>query len=525
MTSPHRWFRLLPHTAVLAAFLAVPLAAAAPSGVLSIAVATETSSLDPAVNYDAAGTIYLAAVYDGLVKAVGATTVQIVPNVATSWTTSKDGKTWTFQLRPGVKFHDGSPLNAAAVKFSFDRFLGAKRGAAADFEAVSKVEVAGPLSVRFVLKYPFSSFLNSLTSLSGPMIVSPKTVGNDKITASGDSILNKIDAGSGPYTLASYVRGQRLTLKAFPGYWGGWAGSHSETVNITWPASSSTQRLELEQGEVDAAMNLSVQDFDAVAHNPAFKVVQNTSQLIHDIRINTTREPLKDARVRQALSYAFNYDGVVKGVYRGYATRMLGIAPNGFKNYVEASRPYTYDLVKAKALLAQAGYAGKPLNLTIGYLPEETQQLQVAQIFQADLAKIGVTARLQGMPLSTYFKLIDSPQTSPDLFMGSWTMDYNDNAQLYTTFYTSSNTPPAGGNYSFYNDPATDKALALAARSVDEKTTFALYKQIADRVYAAAPQIWTVQPIDRVALSSKIKGYSYNALYGVNYFPVYDMSK
>jgi len=500
-------------------------APAGPSGSLALAIGYEPNSLDPAVDYEIGATTVLATVYEGLVRAVGERDVKIVPDLATSWRPSADGKTWTFHLRPHVLFHDGSPVDAAAVKFSFDRLAGNKQGAAAVFSEVASVEVVDPLTVRFHLQYPFASFLSSLATVWGADIVSPKTVGNHTISASGTSYLDDHDAGSGPYTLVSWQRHQKIVLRAFPGYWGGWTGQHTATVTLLWPASSSTQRLELQQGALDATDNMSPQDFAAVGQGQGITVVDRTAQTIRDIRLNTAKGALRSKLVRQALSYAFDYDGVIRGVFQGHASRMRGIAPTGFENFIPAKRLYTFDLAKAKSLLAQAGYAGKPLSFTIAYLPDDRQAIQMGQIFQADLAKIGVTTKLQGIPGATYSQIDRKPSTSPDIWFGTWGMDYADDAEEYWTFFYSKNTPPYGVNVFFYNDPTTDSQLVQARKATDAATAQRLYRSISDRVYDQALEIWPAQPDEIVAVRDNVHGYRYNYLYGFFYYPLYDMSK
>lgn len=518
--------------AVLVALAVAPATASArpatrpangPTGTLTIAIGYEPASLDPVIDYDTAGNTYFGNVYDRLVSAVGSKKVKVAPDIATSWKESKDGKTWTFKLRPRVRFHDGSPVDARAVKFTFDRMLQAKQGAYGDFSEIKRVQVVNPLTVRFHLKYAFASFLPSLTTLDGVDIVSPKTVGNHKIGSNGSSFLNTHDAGSGPYQLVSYQRRQQIVLKAFPGYWGGWKGRHVAKVVIQWPASSSTQRLGLQRGGLDATNNLSTQDFAAAANDPGVVVRTYTAQTIRDIRLNTAKGAMQSVKVRQALNYAFNYNGVIQGVYHGAAAKMRGVGPVGFKNFVRAAHPYTYNLAKAKSLLAASGVAKKDLNFTIAYLPDDTQAIQMAQIFQADLAKIGVTTKLQGIPIATYTQVVKSPRTDPDIWIGAWTMDYNDDAQLYWLYYYSKNEPPVGSDVMYYKDPVTDRLLARAVREPNAGRAYHLFAQAVTRVYRAAPNIWPVQPKEHVALRSTVRGYSYNYLYSNYYFPLYSM--
>jgi peptide/nickel transport system substrate-binding protein len=295
---------------------------------------------------------------------------------------------------------------------------------------------------------------------------------------------------------------------------------------IEWPASSSTQRLELERGGADATMNLSPQDFTSVSHESGITVVERTAQTIRDIRINTAKGALKNRLVRQALSYAFDYNGIVKGVFQGHAARMVGVGPTGFKNFVREPHLYTFNLNKAKALIQQSGYKSKDLSFQVAYLPDDTQSIQMAQIFQADLAKIGVKAKLQGIPIGTYVQVDTKPSTNPDIWFGQWTMDYADDAQLYWTDYYSKNTPSnGGGNVFFYKDPVTDRYLMNGVRAKSTAAAQRNFAQACHRIYKAAVEIWAAQPSERVALRKNVHGYTYNYLYSSYYYPLYDMYK
>jgi peptide/nickel transport system substrate-binding protein len=270
-----------------------PVHAASDPNTLTLAILYWAPDLDPQTNYDVSAATYLPACYDSLVRVVGEKKGTLVPDLATSWSHSADGKTWTFKIRSGVKFHDGTPLDAAAVKFTFDRLLKlgpSLAGASGDFSEITKVEAVNPTTVRFTLQYPFSSFLTSLTTSWGIGIVSPTAVKkhldpkNPKDQA--HAWLQDHEAGSGPYMLTSYDRNTGMTLTKFPGYWGGWSGKHFNRVVMNFIGQSTTQRLELQRGDLDGTMGLSWQDFAAVAKDPNIVAREYTAQTIKDIRIN-----------------------------------------------------------------------------------------------------------------------------------------------------------------------------------------------------------------------------------------------
>lgn len=496
-----------------------------PASTLTVIIAGEPDSLDPAVDYSLGGATYLGSVYDGLVRATGTNRARITPDLATHWTESRNGRTWTFYLRPHVKFHDGSPVNAAAVKFSWERMLHRKFGAYPDYSEISGVDVVNPLTVRFHLKYPFSAFLPSMANIWATGIVSPKTAAHHKITSTGASYLDTHDAGSGPYELVSWQHHQRIILKRFPGYWGGWRGHHANRVVIEWPSSSSTQRLELEQGGADASMNLTPQDFAAVSTEPGIHVETHTAQDIKEIWFNTAKGALRNKLVRQALSDAFDYAGVARGVFRGHAVRMQGVGSRGLANFVPQHPLYSFNLNRAKQLLKRSGVSPANLSFTLGYLPGNATFVQIAQIYQADLAKIGVKVKLQGIENSTYGKLIDSPKTTPDMWIADWLMDYSDNEQLYYDAYYSKSVPPGGLNATWFRNHKVDGLITRAVRSPKQSEAHSLYQKACHIIYDQAPAVFMVQPQEQVALRSNVHGYAYDFLYGSYYYPLYKMWK
>ncbi len=507
----------------LAPHAQAPARAAAPPLVIDIGY--EPVTLDPQIDYDTAAAIVLGNVYDSLVRAEGSKTVKIVPDLATSWSQSSDGKTWTFKLRSGVKFHDGSTVDAKAVQFTFQRLFKLDQGAVGDYSSIERVDAPNPTTVVFHLKAPFPSFLTSLTSLWGPGVVSPKSVLAHQVKGDlGQKWLQDHDAGSGPWMVKQWTHGQRVDLVPFAGYWRGWSGQHVGEVVYQWPSASSTQRLGLEHGDVDIAMNMTPQDFNAVAKEPGLSVQSFTGQTIRDIRINTTHGPLRSKLVRQALSYSFDYNAFVKDVFKGYATRMVGVGPTGLANYFPAAHPYTFDLKKAQSLLAKAGYPhGFTVHVT--WQAGDFQSQQMAQIWQAEVQPLGITMKLQQLSSAAYNQDTKKPSTEPDIFFGQWTMDYADDQQMYWSYFYSKTLPPASSNVMYYKNPTVDKLLVQAQTAPNADAQHALYAKVLPIVYDDAPEIWAAQPDDRVALRNNVHGFAYNFLYSSYYYDLYALSK
>jgi peptide/nickel transport system substrate-binding protein len=385
---------------------------------------------------------------------------------------------------------------------------------------ISKVEAVNPTTVRFTLQYPFSSFLPALATLWGTGIVSPTAVKlhtdpkNPKDF--GQKWLLDHEAGSGPYTIESFSPSTEIVLTQFPDYWGGWAGKHFKRVLIKFIGQSTTQRLMLQRGDLDATMGLSWQDLAAVGKDPNIVTHEYVAQSVKDIRINNRYGPTANPLVRQALSYAWDYKSMPLAAYSGHAAVMTGIETAGFIHFVKLAHPYTFDLQKAKALLAKAGYA-KGLTLTYDYLAEQQEQLRMAEVFQSDLAQIGVTLKLQAITDAVYGQLVQKAQTVPQIFGGSWTQDYPDDQQGYWLQYTVTNNPQV------CTDKKIDQLILAAMKANDPATVMRNYTAAVNRIHDDAISIWSVQPDEAVAVRRDIRGYQYNYVYTFYNFPFYNM--
>ncbi|MGH2345024.1 MAG: ABC transporter substrate-binding protein [Chloroflexota bacterium] len=507
---------------IVPAHIPPPARAASPN--LVIDVGYEGSYMDPAQDYDTGMATVLGNVYDGLVRASGSKTVKIVPDLATSWKESKDGKTWTFTLRSGVKFHDGNPVNAAAVKFSFDRLQKLQSGAVGDFLEISSVDAPNPSTVVFHLSTAYSGFLPSLTALWGPDIVSPKTVLAHQVHGDlGKTWMINHDAGSGPWMVQQWVRGQKIVLVPFPGYWKGWSGQHVGEVVLQWPAASSTQRQGLEHGDVDIAMNLNYQDFAAVGSESGIVTREYKAQTIREIRFNSGKSPLNNQLVRQALSYTFDYDTMVKAVFKGHGARMQGVGPTGLANFIPEKNLYTYDLAKAKSLLVKAGYPhGFPLE--VDWQTGDQQSALMAQIWQADTKSLGIAMKLQVLPNAVWSTRSLKESTMPQVWFGQWTMDFADDQNMYLNYFWSK-SPPASGNVFWYKNPTLDTYLEQGRGATSSAAARAAFTKAMNLVYNQALEIWAVQQNDTIAMRDNIHGFVYNYLYGAYYYDLYSLSK
>ena len=454
------------------------------------------------------------------VHAEGEKDPKLVPGLAESWEVSPDGTVYTFKLKPNAKFRDGSPVNAEAVKYSFERLLKLNMGATANFTSIDKVEAVDDKTVRFTLKEPFTQFLPALSSLWGPAIVNPAVVkAHEKDGDLGQAWLTENDAGSGPYKLGKWDRSQQITMERDPNYWGGWGDKYIDTVIVRPVGESTTMRLMLEKGDADIAVGLTTEDADALAKTPGVTVPEYLAGGIVEMRLNTTKKPLDDPRVRQALNYSFDYDQAVQGVVSGHAKRMDSIMAADMPGHYKPSFMYTKDLEKAKQLLTEAGYPdGFPLEYV--WISGLERDRRLGEMWQADLKKLGIDLTIREMPIATWWEAQASPETAPQTFMGGWGNDYADATQQVWAMYYSGNWPPNGSNYYFYKNEEVDKLLKAARIEQDPAKRDQLYQQATEIIYAEAPEVWVIQPTERIAMPRQREGLRVQLLIHADLLPV-----
>jgi peptide/nickel transport system substrate-binding protein len=519
-------------------FSVAEVLAAQDAGPTLVFLATDTAySLDPAQNWDyGGGATILAHVYEGLFKFAGADQAELVPNLAAEIPSlenggiSEDGLVYTIKLKPGARFHDGSPLNAEAVKFSYDRVKSLKLGVDFLFDQVEKIDALDEETVQFTLKKPFSPFLYSVGSLWGNGIVSPTTVtanstGEDD---QGLAYLQSHDAGSGAYKLESYDPDQKTaTIVRDPDWWQGWEdGPHIDRVIIQWIAEPATVRSMLEQGDAQIVIGLTPEDWAAVGEMEGIATSEHAASLQSFILVNNKQAPFDDPRVRQALAYAVNYDEVINGILGGHGVKLDSVVAKPYIGYAPASTQYAYDLEKAKALLEEAGHGGG-LDIELYALHLFPNDQLILELLQADLASIGVNLEVKTMDANAFI----SKQTSgnpDDAYLGFISNvggDYPDAYELLALVYGKNNQPPAFCcNLEFYESDQMEEILGRIEAALDPEERQAALQEGYDLAFADAGVIWIHNFSQLVAMRSNVQGWEYNFMYGANFAPFEQMS-
>jgi peptide/nickel transport system substrate-binding protein len=490
------------------------------AGTITFAISSEPVTLDPAIEVAGPGYRLNRQAYEGLLANEGNTT-NLVPALAESWQVSPDGSSIDLKLRANVKFHDGTTLDADTVKQSIDRTKAMNRGGAFFLQYLKEVQVIDPMTVRLVATQPSVSLLYGLPKvyITGKAHLSDP----DKGAGFFATAVN----GTGPYKLNRWDKGQQMVFDQFPEYWGGWAGNHVAQVVMRTVPEAGTQQLLLEHGDAHMVVLPSIgitQDPKQLAAEPGIKMVESPAFRVTVISMNTQKGPLADVRLRKALQYAFDYQGMVQ-IYQGYADVANSPLPKGFTAAYDPSLPpFHQDLDQARALLAQAGYANGGLTLNFMYTETEQQARLCGLLLQAALQPLGVTLNLQGTPFATEVAQIAKLDTAPDI-QATLTMTPRtaDPGELLATLYAGNNVGQSY-NYSWYASPEVDQMLADADHTFDDAQRMQIYRKVAQKLIDDAPSIWAAYPRLIEVMRDDVQNYIYSPLDYTGVFAFYPIS-
>ncbi len=465
-----------------------------PGGTLTIASPIDVDTLD----LHKTGTVLTGSmlgmpVFDRLVE--WNEQLEIVPGLAESWQASRDGLAWTFKLRRGVQFHDGTPFNAEAVKANFDRVVRDRlRARTRVYGDVKAVEVVDEQTVRFVMEHPkgFYVMLENLASYNGPLL-SPTALKQGKVTV-----------GTGPFRFVEQRPGEHLVLDANPDYWDG----RPRLDRIVWrtvPDPSSRVRM-LETGEVDAATSIPFQDVAPLRQGKQLTVEAPRMVVFYIIALNTERGALKDPRVRRALNHAVDKDQLNKTVLFGLGRPMDSAVSSAQRPYYRRAGDYPYNPERAKQLLREAGYGtGLKLKLRVParrYAGAE----QIAEAVQGYLAAVGVQVELETLEWATFESVTARPPDRNDTDMYFyWWGGADPDLTLYFILH-SNRWPPQGANRGFYKNPRVDELLDQGRMDSDLRRRIQTYGEVQDLVVKDAPWIFLDEVTVATGWRSAVKG-------------------
>jgi peptide/nickel transport system substrate-binding protein len=510
-------FRL---TALFAACcLVVHVWAAAAQNTLLLGKSGDPDNLDPAVTMTNNSWTVVYPAYERLVKfkvVNGKGTTDVAPELATSWKASPDGLDYTFTLASGHRFADGSPVDAKAVKASFERTLQIKKGPSESFEAVQSIDTPDDKTVHFKLGKPFAPFLSALASDAGS-VVSPAVMQHQVNGDMGQAYLADHTMGSGAYQVASWEKDQQIVLSLNPNYQGKKPAFDQVVVKII--ADASARRLQLEKGDLDIAEDIPLDQLSAMKKEHDVAVIDQPSFSSTYLYLNNRHAPFNDARVRQAISYAVDDQGIIQGILMGEAVKMRGPIPLGMWGHDDQVKQYGLDIQKAKDLLRAAGVK----RIDVGYLYARTDPTweAIGLVLQQNLAPLGIHVVMQEAAYPAMRDKIDKGDF--DIAVGNWTPDYGDPSQ-FMNFWFDSDRMGLAGNRAFYKNDKVDQLIRQAAASVDQTQRSKLYMEAQRITVDDAPYVLLFQKNYQFAMRSDVKGYIYNPML-VQIWNFADMSK
>jgi len=470
---------------------------------LVFGVTAEAETLDPHVSIDNNTWRAIYYCYDRLVEYDGGSTA-VVPGLASSWEISPDGLHYTFHLRQGVQFVDGTPFNAEAVRFNFERLLAIGKAPSGTFGFIDSVDVLDDYTVRVNLTSPFAPALSAFATDQG-CIVSPGVMAHEVGGDYGQDYLAEHTAGTGAFYASEWTHGLRLVLTRNDDYWRGPAAL-SEVI-LRYIPEPEDLRLLLEKGEIDIAEKLTVDQIENLKGTPGIRVFEAPSFACHYVYLNCQNEYLKDVRVRQAISYAIDYAGIIEFLWRNTVVQMEGPVPIGFAEHIPVYQ-YAQDLDRARALLDEAGYAGG-FTLRLMHSPTIPEWQPMAVVIQENLAEIGISVEIESYAWATLRAKLD--QSDFDMSFGYWTPDYAD-ADMFTWYWFFSENWGLAGNRAWYKNPIMDDLVTRERLEVDEQRRQDLFEGIQWLGVSDAPYLYLLQINYQLPMREWVKGYVFNPM-------------
>ncbi len=490
--------------------------AATPKDVLIMGHVSDIKTLDPAKAYDTRSYKMLYGVYETLVgykkivDAQGNVTYpgDFEPLLAESWEKSPDGMVWTFKLKKGIKFHDGTPFNAQAVKFSLDRAMIMKGGPewylTQCLEPEKSIEVVDDYTIKFNLTKPLATFLPVLAQTVS-MVVSPAAV-----EAHGGIEPGKINewmanngVGTGPFKVVKRTPGEQVLLEANPDYWGGKPQINKIIFKVIQEASNLVMLLK--SGQIDMILRgLTYKDYADLEKTDGIKLYKKEDWA--EVRFSPCSfkcPPMDNMKVRQALNYAVNKKALIDKVCYGYAAVLDSPVPPGMWSHDGSLWPYSYDPKKAKALLKEAGFADG-FTTEMGYPEADAERREVAMIVQSNLRDVGVKVKLSGYSWPTYLDKYWAG--SLPLLMAKWSPLPDPDFLLTSQFHSKNHGK--GGNVCFYTNPQVDELLDKAKVEVDTEKRKEMYVQIQKLVLHDAPWVFLYSPMRLIAMRDNVMGFA-----------------
>ena len=465
--------------------------------------------LDPHAKYDYSTRMMQQSIYDALAKYVG-NPARIVPWLAQSWQTSADGLTWTFKLVPNAKFHNGDPLDAEAVRWSYERGLKLNMGIAWMLKGhldPAGIKAVDAHTVEMKMQRPFPGFLSFVPWW---FVVNPKQVkANEKNGDYGKQWLAANEAGSGPFRVKEWDGQSVMNLAAVPDYWKGWPeGEKDRPAGVIYRVirEPAPRKAALQRGEVDMVTELTPEDFDQLGKVAGIKISSNPGMTPFTIMMNCATGPTADVNFRKALAYAMDYTAFIQ-IENGHARLLDSPFPNGITGHVAVTEMPRQDLEKARAFLAKSGTPKGGVTLDYAYVAGLEVERQIGLAVLEALQKLDIKVNVAAMPWPTLVARGSKPETAPAM-MAVYVTPVSTDPDVIASQYSAS----AAGSYwgmHHLKDPQLDDMVEKARLETDLKKRLPLYAQIQRRIVEDQPAIFGMMEDRRWAMRDYVKGFQF----------------
>jgi glutathione transport system substrate-binding protein len=415
--------------------------------------------------------------------------LKMVPVLADSYAASKDGLVYTFKLKSGIKFHDGTAFNAEAVKVNFDRVTNPENKLKRHtlYKNIAKTEAVDENTVRFTLKEPFSPFVNTLAHPSG-VIISPAA-----LAKYGSKAIAQNPVGTGPFKFIEWKSTDYLKVAKWEGYW---KKGYPKVDSITWRpvVDNNTRAAMMQTNEAHFAFPMPPEAVESISKKPSLEVTSAPSIIHRYLSMNTTQKPFDNPKVREAINYAINKDALVKVAFSGYAIPAEGVLPQGVE-YAAKLGPWPYNPAKSRELLKEAGYPNG-FESTLWSAYNYTTAQKVIQFVQQQLAQVGVKVQVRALEAGQRVELVESAQdaaTAPvRMYYVGWSSSTGEADWAMRPLLASESLPPKMFNTAYYKNPEVDADIAKALVTTSSAEKAKLYGDAQQRIWKDAPWAFLV---------------------------------
>ena len=475
----------------------------------------DSVGLDPALEEDGESFKVCDNIYDTLVQYKDGST-DIEPGLATSWESSEDGLTWTFHLRKGVTFHDGTPFNAEAVLFSLNRqhdkthpfnniegsyIYWSATGLA---EIVDKITAIDEFTVQIQLKTAYSPFIYTI-AITPFSIVSPTAV-----KEFGDAYTNN-PVGTGPFKFVQWDRSDKIVLQANENYWGG--RPKLDRVIFRSIPDNAVRLIELQRGGLHAMEFPNPDDLQQIQDDDSLVLLSQPGTNIGYLAMNMDKPPLDNLKVRLAINHAINKSDIIKHLYQGLGVPAKNPIPPTMWSYDDTIKDFDYNPKLAKQLLAEAGYPNG-FETTLWALPVPRPYIPdgraLAEVLQSELQNVGIKTKIVTYDWGTYLEKTKNGEH--DMAMLGWSADLGDPDNFFYFLLSKSSAEKPAGNIAFYRSDAMQNVLEQARATSDKEKRTALYEQAQQIFHEDVPWVPLAHAKQILVINKKVKNLKLHPL-------------